>query len=230
MDEAVVIPTLIDEETIRRARETRFPSPVAPDRKKRSNPEKIAAIAEKFRDILEILGLDPSDESLQSTPYRVAKMYVDEVFTGLDPETFPKVSLLEDRFQTEERSNMVIFKVDFCSFCEHHFVPMNGTASIAYIPKGKLFGFAAIPRIVRFFAKRPQVQERLTAQIADALSILSGSNDVAVSLKAQHQCMVVRAPECENSYVVTNALLGAFDSDYALRREFLELHANEPRL
>ncbi|MEI8365457.1 MAG: GTP cyclohydrolase I FolE [Parachlamydiaceae bacterium] len=223
-------PPLVDEEIIERARNTRFPSPLVSHLEKLSNADKIAAIAEKFRDIMEILGLDVADESLQYTPHRVAKMYVEEVFSGLDPETFPKVCLFEDRFQEEPiagkpHSNMVFLKVNFNSFCEHHFVPMSGTASIAYIPNGKLFGFSTIPRIVRFFAKRPQVQERLTAQIADALSILSGSKDIAVSLHAQHQCMVIRATESENSYVVTNTLLGAFETDAALRKEFLEFFA-----
>lgn len=207
---------------VKEACKTRFPSPISQNAPSLSNHEKIAFIADKFREIMQVLGLDLSDDSLQHTPERVAKMYVEEIFSGLDPATFPEVSFFEDRFQHGERSNMVFVKVTFCSFCEHHFVPMNGTACVAYLPNGKLIGLSKIPRIVRFFAKRPQVQERLTAQIADALSILTGSEHVAASLCAEHQCMIARGIESENSHAITNVLRGKFDTDPALRKEFFD--------
>jgi GTP cyclohydrolase IA len=211
----------VDEVTLQRALTTRFPTPIASDADKYSKEEKIALIAEKFRDIMQILGLDTNDDSLQKTPYRVAKMYVEEVFSGLDPETFPRISFIEDRFQHSQRANMIFIKTDFYSFCEHHFVPMEGTASIAYIPNGKLIGFSKIPRIVRFFSKRPQVQERLTAQIADALSLLTGSEHVAVYMSARHHCMIARGVECENSHATTHVLRGDFENNPATRQEFL---------
>lgn len=202
---------------------TRFPSPITYTSTDLTNQEKIAFIAEKFRAIMEILGLDLTDDSLKHTPERVAKMYVEEVFSGLNPSNFPQVSFTEDRFQHGQRSNMVFVKVNFCSFCEHHFVPMSGTACVAYLPNGKLIGLSKIPRIVKFFAKRPQVQERLTAQIADAMSILTGSEDVAVSLWAEHQCMIARGIESENSHAITHVLRGKFENDSFLHKDFLEL-------
>lgn len=216
-------------EVIREACLTQFPSPVVQNIPSLSNHEKIALIADKFRDIMNILGLDLTDDSLQHTPERVAKMYVEEVFSGLDQANFPEISFIEDRFQHGQRSNMVFVKVDFCSFCEHHFVPMHGTACVAYLPNGKLIGLSKIPRIVRFFAKRPQVQERLTAQIADAMSILTGSEDVAASLWASHQCMIARGIESDNSYAVTNVLRGQFERDSALRKEFFDSFRNSQK-
>jgi GTP cyclohydrolase I len=213
---------LIDEVTLQRAVATRFPSPIAPDADKYTKQEKIALIAEKFRDIMEILGLDLADDSLQKTPYRVAKMYVEEIFSGLDPESFPRISFIEDRFQHGQRSNMVFVKVNFYSFCEHHFVPIEGTACVAYIPNGKLIGLSKIPRIVRFFARRPQVQERLTAQIADSISLLTDSEHIAVSLCAHHHCMTARGIESDNSHAITNVLRGDFDLDASLRKEFFD--------
>src|SRR5262249_24101403 len=157
-----------------------------------SNEEKIAYIATRFREIMEVLGLDLSDASLSRTPERVAKMYVNEIFSGLDPSQFPSISFIDDDYKHAGRSNMIFMKVNFCSFCEHHFVPMIGTAHVAYVPFRKLIGLSKIPRLVRFFANRPQVQERLTAQIADSLAILLETEDVAVSLKAEHYCIKAR--------------------------------------
>jgi GTP cyclohydrolase I len=216
----------IDENTLQKAIKTQFPSPILQS-KSLTNEEKEALIAEKFRDIMEILELDLSDDSLQHTPERVAKMYVEEVFSGLNPANFPPISFIEDRFQHGQRSNMVFVKVNFCSFCEHHFVPMHGSACVAYIPNGKLIGLSKIPQIVRFFAKRPQVQERLTAQIADALSILTNSEHVAASLFAEHQCMIARGIESDGSHAITNVLRGNFDSDFSLRHEFFDAVGKE---
>lgn len=199
---------------------TNFPSPVIPSNL--SKEEKIAYIAERFKQIMEVLGLDLSDDSLARTPQRIAKMYVNEIFSGLDTDTFPEINFFDDHFEHDGKSNTVFVKVSFCSFCEHHFVPMNGTVYVSYLPKGKLIGLSKIPRIVRFFAKRPQVQERLTAQIADSLSILCETEDVAVSISAEHYCVIARGIEDGDSHTITNCLRGEFDTNETMRREFFE--------
>jgi GTP cyclohydrolase I len=212
----------LTEITLQQAIKTRFPSPIKNEIHSLSKEEKIAKIKDKFHDIMEILGLDLTDESLARTPFRVAKMYVDEIFSGLDPSTFPEMSFVEDAYQQHtEPANMVFIKVEFCSFCEHHFIPMNGTAFIAYLPNGKLIGLSKIPRLVRFFARRPQLQERLTAQIADSLSTLLNTESVAVSLQAEHQCIKARGIECENSQTITNVLKGQF-ANHDLKTQFFE--------
>lgn len=202
---------------------TRFPSPMTCRHDKISEEEKIALIADKFEDIMDILGLDIKDESLSNTPRRVAKMYVKEVFSGLDINNFPDITFLENRYNASKyRSNIVFVKVNFTSFCEHHFVPMSGEAYIAYLPNKKLIGLSKIPRIVRYFSQRPQLQERLTAQIADSLSILLETEDVAVSLKAQHFCVTARGVEDSNGLASTNVFMGKFDSDLSIKEEFFD--------
>lgn len=201
---------------------TNFPSPILSNPSNLSENEKIDYIAVRMKEIMEVLNLDLSDESLTNTPYRIAKMYVKEIFSGLDYKQFPKVSFIKDQFHHEHQSHIVLVKVSFTSFCEHHFVPMNGTAYVAYLPKGKLIGLSKIPRIVRFFAKRPQVQERLTAQIADSISILLNTDDVAVSLTATHYCVVARGIEDGHSHTITNVLRGDFNDNEVIRKEFFE--------
>ncbi|MGE4573529.1 GTP cyclohydrolase I FolE [Parachlamydia sp.] len=212
----------VSQAVAKRAAITRYPSPIKAKKNPMSKQEKIAFIADKFRDIMLALDLDLTDGSLARTPERVARMYIEEVFSGLDLNEFPRVSFIEDQYQHDERANMVLVKVKFHSFCEHHFVPMFGTAHVAYIPNGKLIGLSKIPRIVRFFARRPQVQERLGAQIADSLCTLMDTQDVAVSISAQHFCVIARGIEDENSHTITNVLRGAFDTHEALRNEFFE--------
>lgn len=211
-----------EKDKVREAATTQFPYPFSKKPMTLSNEEKIEYIAVRFREIMQAIGLDTSDKSLERTPYRVAKMYVNEIFSGLDLEKFPPISFIDDDFAHDQKANMVFVKVNFNSFCEHHFVPMNGTAYVAYIPNGKLIGLSKIPRIVRFFACRPQVQERLTAQIADSLAILLDTEDVAVSLKAQHFCIIARGIEDTESHAITNVLRGNFDNDPSLRKEFFE--------
>lgn len=206
----------------RKAAITRFPTPMNKNAQPLSKEEKITLIKEKFTEIMDILGLDLEDDSLRKTPERIAKMYVEEIFSGLNEEIFPEVSFFEDRFQHDKHSNTVLVKMNFVSFCEHHFVPMNGTAYVSYIPNGKLIGLSKIPRIVRYFAKRPQVQERLTAQIADSLCLLLDTEDVAVTLAARHYCVIARGIEDENGHTVTNVLRGRFETDETVRREFFE--------
>ena len=201
---------------------THFPSPILKQKERRSNEEKKHLIAEHFRQIMEILGLDLTDDSLIKTPERIAKMYVEEIFSGLDEANFPSVSFFKDEMHHEHKPNIVFIKVGFTSFCEHHFVPMMGFAYVAYLPGEKLIGISKIPRVVRYFASRPQLQERLTAQIADSLAILLESNDIAISIHARHFCVMARGVQDENSEMISNVLRGQFSSNEQLRREFFE--------
>ncbi len=217
-DEEVGIPHTIPEAAIR----TQFRSPTAPQRLALTDEEKIEVIADRFRDIMEVLGLDLSDPSLAKTPYRVAKMYVQEAFSGLNPKNFPPITIIEDRYQHSERSNIVMVKATFCSFCEHHFVPIHGVAHVAYLPNRKLIGLSKITRIVRHFARRPQLQERLTAQIADSLAIILGTEHVAVSISATHDCVVARGIEDQASNALTQVFKGDFETDPTLREQFFQ--------
>lgn len=214
--------TKLDFNLIKSAFTTRFPTPMALDQPQMSQQEKIEFIASKFKEIMWALGLNLEDGSLADTPMRVAKMYVKEIFSGLDINNFPSVSFFEDPYQQNSHANMVLVKTYFHSYCEHHFIPMDGEAYVAYIPKGRLIGLSKIPRIVRFFARRPQVQERLGAQIADCLSLILDTEDVAVSLVLEHTCVAARGVEDTESHTVTNILRGRFDKDVPLRKEFFE--------
>lgn len=209
-------------ELISKAKKTSFPTPLSKDGPLFSSEERIDYIAERFREIMVALGLDIEDPSLSMTPYRVAKMYVNEIFSGLNDEAFPPIRFVENQFQHSDKGNMVFVKVNVNSFCEHHFVPFMGTAYIGYIPKDKVIGLSKIPRLVRFFALRPQLQERLTAQIADSLSTLLGTDSVAVSISAQHYCMISRGIEDAASWTTTNVLKGKFESDNEIREQFFE--------
>jgi GTP cyclohydrolase I len=199
---------------------TQFRSPTAPQPRALTDEQKIDIIADRFYDIMEVLGLDMNDPSLAKTPQRVARMYVLEAFSGLNPKNFPSISFVEDRYQHCERSNIVSIKANFCSFCEHHFVPIHGVAHVAYLPNGKLIGLSKITRIVRYFARRPQLQERLTAQIADSLCLLLETDHVAVSINASHDCMIARGIEDHASYASTQVLRGHFQTDAALQNQF----------
>jgi GTP cyclohydrolase IA len=159
---------------------------------------------------MQILGLDLSENPLC------------EIFSGLDEENFPEISFFHDEFHHEHHANMVFVKVGFTSFCEHHFVPMTGFAYVAYLPEDKLIGLSKIVRIVRYFARRPQLQERLTAQIADSLAILLETDHVAVSINARHYCVLARGIQDEHSHTITNVLRGQFNANPDLRREFFE--------
>jgi GTP cyclohydrolase I len=150
-----------------------------------------------MREVVETLGLDLSDDSLAETPHRIAKMYVREIFSGLDYSEFPKLSLIENKMGVNEM--VKVRDIELVSTCEHHFVTIDGTAKVAYIPKDKILGLSKINRLVRFFAKRPQVQERLTRQILVALQALLGTDDVAVSIDATHYCVKSRGVMDSNS-------------------------------
>lgn len=208
-------------ELVERAAISDHPSPLKKN-VEMTHKQKIAFIAERFGEVMEVLGLDLSDPSLARTPLRVAKMYLEEIFSGLDPENFPPITLLPSHQKKGSASSAVFVKSTFTSFCEHHFVPMQGVAYVAYCPNETLIGLSKIPRIVNYFARRPQLQERLTAQIADALATLLQTDEVAVSITAQHFCVVARGIENSESHATTTALRGRFESEEALRREFFE--------
>ncbi len=184
-----------------------------------SRDEKYARIKQAFTDITRTLGLDLRDDSLCETPHRIAKMYVDEIFSGLDYSKFPKISVIDNKMQVEEM--VCIDDIDLVSTCEHHFVTIDGSARVAYIPSNKIIGLSKINRIVRFFAQRPQVQERLTQQVLVALQTLLQTEDVAVTINAVHYCVKSRGVMDTNSQTRTTALGGAFKSDPSTRAEFL---------
>lgn len=184
-----------------------------------SRDEKFEIIKDAFVDITSALGLDLTDDSLCETPQRIAKMYVDEVFSGLDYGTFPKISVIDNKMQVEEMVR--VDDIDLTSTCEHHFVTIDGSARVAYIPKDKVIGLSKINRVVRFFAQRPQVQERLTQQVLVALQTLLETDDVAVSMDAVHYCVKSRGVMDSNSRTRTTALGGAFKHDASTRAEFL---------
>lgn len=184
-----------------------------------SDAEKIDQIADKFRDIMDILGLDLDNDSLQNTPKRVAKMYVQELFKGLRTDHFPKITVIENEMLYDQ---MVLVKdIGIISLCEHHFVTIHGKAHIAYIPSQGVIGLSKINRIAEYFARRPQVQERLTKQIADALCHILKTEDVAVYIEAKHYCVISRGVEDANSQTITSDLRGAFKTNAATRAEFL---------
>lgn len=180
--------------------------------------EKKEKIEQHMREILNLLGLDLTDDSLEETPQRIAKMYVDEIFSGLDYANFPKITVIENKMKVSE---MVKVKdITLTSTCEHHLVTIDGTAAVAYIPRGKIIGLSKINRIVRFFAQRPQVQERMTQQILVALQTLLESDDVAVTIDATHYCVKSRGVMDATSVTTTTALGGIFKSN-PTRAEFL---------
>lgn len=180
---------------------------------------KVELIEEKFRDIMTILGLDLNDDSLKGTPHRVAKMYVKEIFSGLNPANQPKIALFENKYQYNE---MLVEKdITFFSNCEHHFVPIMGKAHVAYISNGKVIGLSKINRIVQYFSKRPQVQERLTIQIANYLKEALQTEDVAVVIDASHLCVSSRGIQDITSSTVTSSYHGKFKEDQT-RNEFLK--------
>jgi len=182
---------------------------------------KIEVIETHFSQIMRVLGLDLDDDSLIDTPKRVAKMYVNEIFWGLDYEAFPKCTTVDNKMKYNE---MVVERnVNVQSNCEHHFVVIDGLATVAYVPKDKVLGLSKINRIVEYFSKRPQIQERLTEQIYHALQFILETDNVAVMIDAQHYCVKSRGVEDAGSSTVTSKLGGGFKTDPALRNEFLSI-------
>jgi GTP cyclohydrolase IA len=183
--------------------------------------EKIDVIEAHFNGIMRALGLDLEDDSLMDTPKRVAKMYVNEIFWGLDYDAFPKCTTVANKMNYDE---MVVERnVNVQSNCEHHFVIIDGLATVAYVPNEKVLGLSKINRIVEYFAKRPQIQERLTEQVFHALCFILETDNVAVMIDAQHYCVKSRGVEDTGSSTVTTKLGGGFKTDAAARAEFLSI-------
>ncbi len=184
-----------------------------------SNERKVKEIEVHFAKIMTILGLDLKDDSLSETPHRMAKMYVNELFSGLDNANFPKITTIENKMKYDQM--IVIQDIEVMSCCEHHFQPIQGLASIAYIPNRKVIGLSKINRVVQFFARRPQVQERMTKQIADCLQLVLETDHVAVHVNAKHFCVIARGIQDSHSSTVTSDLRGHFKSKDETRKEFL---------
>jgi GTP cyclohydrolase IA len=183
--------------------------------------EKIEKIESHFNSIMQTLGLDMSDDSLLETPKRVAKMYVNEIFWGLDYEAFPKCTTVDNKMKYNE---MVVERnVSVQSNCEHHFIVIDGLATVAYVPKDRVLGLSKINRIVEYFSKRPQIQERLTEQIFHTLQYILDTEDVAVMIDAQHYCVKSRGVEDTGSSTVTTRLGGGFKTDPEVRNEFYQI-------
>jgi len=183
--------------------------------------DKIELIEKDFKHIMEVLGLDLDDDSLRDTPKRVAKMYVNEIFWGLDYEAFPKCTTVDNKMKYDE---MVVERnVSVQSNCEHHFVVIDGLATVGYIPKQKVLGLSKINRIVEYFSKRPQIQERLTEQVYHALQYILETDDIGVVINAQHYCVKSRGVEDTGSSTVTSRLGGVFRSDPSVRTEFMNI-------
>ena len=198
---------------------TSWETPLRPDAFDMDDEEKIALIAYHFKEIMNVMGLDLTDDSLKGTPLRVGKMYVKEIFRGLNPDNKPEIALFENKYgyrQMLVEKNIVLY-----SNCEHHFVPIIGKAHIGYVSNGKVIGLSKLNRIVQYYAQRPQVQERLTRQISEELKTILGTEDVAVVIDAVHLCVASRGIKDVNSSTVTAEYSGVF-LDQAKRDEFLK--------
>lgn len=194
-------------------------TPLREDAFELSDEEKIKKIEFHFKEILETLGLDLKDDSLQGTPKRVAKMYVKELFAGLNPKNEPAVTLFDNKF---DYSEMLIEKdINFYTNCEHHFVPIFGKAHVAYYNSGKVIGLSKLNRIVQYYAKRPQIQERLTIQIGKHLQSVLDTEDVAVFIDAKHLCVASRGIKDDSSSTITSFYGGKFENK-STREEFLK--------
>lgn len=197
---------------------TSVETPMRPDAFDKTDEQKIEEIEVHFRNIMETLGLDLTDDSLNGTPYRVAKMYVKEIFSGLNPANKPDVKLFDNKYKYKE---MLVEKdITFYSNCEHHFVPIIGKVHVAYVSNGKVIGLSKLNRLVRYYAQRPQVQERLTIQISEAIQEAVQSRDVAVVVEAAHLCVSSRGIQDITSSTVTSAYTGVFELE-AKKNEFL---------
>ena len=196
-------------------------TPMIIDQVQKKADGKIKKIEKLMTSVLEEIGMDLSDDSLIETPKRVAKMYVNELFWGLDPSKFPKCTTIENKMGYDE---MVLEKnINLMSNCEHHLVTIDAKAHVAYIPKDVVLGLSKLNRICEYFAKRPQVQERIAEQIFYALEHILGTSDIAVVIEGTHYCVKSRGVEDASSYTITSKLGGKFKADSALRAEFMAL-------
>ena len=195
-------------------------TPLREDAFEMNDELKIQLIQKHFKDIMHIMGLDLSDDSLKETPHRVAKMFVKEIFSGLNPANKPEITLFQNKYKYNE---MLIEKnITLYSYCEHHFVPIVGKVHVAYISNGNVIGLSKINRLVQYYAKRPQVQERLTNQIAEGLKEALQTNDVAIVIDAVHLCVTSRGINDTNSSTVTTYYSGKFNGE-TKKAEFLSL-------
>ncbi len=201
-----------------------FETPLRPDAFEMDDDLKMELISKHFREIMQILGLDLTDDSLKGTPNRVAKMYVKEIFSGLNPKNKPHAKLFENKYGYDQM--LVERDITFYSCCEHHFVPIYGKAHVAYISSGKVIGLSKINRIVQYYAKRPQVQERMTVQIANELKTALNTEHVGVVLDAVHMCVSSRGVGDTNSRTGTAHFSGKF-LDEVTKKEFLN-YINTP--
>jgi GTP cyclohydrolase I len=204
---------------------TNLDTPLRRDAFDLSDDEKIEQIQDHFKDIMDILGLDLRDDSLKGTPYRVAKMYVKEIFSGLNPQNKPKIALFDNKYKYSEM--LVEKNIVLQSTCEHHFLPIYGKAHVAYIANERVIGLSKINRIVQHYAKRPQVQERLNIQILEELKSALNTEDVAVYIDAKHMCVSTRGIKDNSSSTITTAYSGKFN-EKATRKEFLSaIHSKQ---
>ncbi len=185
-----------------------------------SADKKIEIIAGHFQGIMETLGLDLKNDSLKESPKRIARMYVNEIFSGLNPEFFPKMTVIENEMQYDQM--VLVQDINVLSVCEHHFQTIHGLATVAYIPNKKVVGLSKINRVVQFFSRRPQVQERLTKQIADCLQYVLETEHVGVHINAKHYCVIARGVQDAHSSTSTSDLRGHFKTKHETRIEFLK--------
>lgn len=218
-DQKIELSHLIIEEMGDEHKASSVDTPLRSDAFDKTEEEKIAAIEPHFKAIMEILGMDLNDDSLRGTPLRVAKMYVKELFQGLNPANMPSMTLFENKFQYNEM--LVEKNINFYTNCEHHFVPFFGKAHVAYISSGKVIGLSKLNRLVEYFSKRPQVQERLTMQIGKALQTVLQTQDVAVMMDAKHLCVSSRGVKDDSSNTITSFFGGKFQ-DEKTKLEFLK--------
>ena len=218
-DEKIELSHLIIEEMGDEHKASSVETPLRSDAFDKTEEEKIALIEPHFKAIMEILGMDLRDDSLRGTPLRVAKMYVKELFQGLNPANMPSMTLFENKFQYNEM--LVEKNINFYTNCEHHFVPFFGKAHVAYISSGKVIGLSKLNRLVEYFSKRPQVQERLTMQIGKALQTVLQTQDVAVMMDAKHLCVSSRGVKDDSSNTITSFFGGKFQ-DEKTKLEFLK--------
>jgi GTP cyclohydrolase I len=218
-DEHIDLSNLLIEEMGDEHKASSVDTPLRADAFDATDEEKIAAIAPHFKAIMEILGMDLRDDSLRGTPLRVAKMYVKELFQGLNPANMPSMTLFENKFQYNEM--LVEKNINFYTNCEHHFVPFFGKAHVAYISSGKVIGLSKLNRLVEYFSKRPQVQERLTMQIGKALQTVLQTQDVAVMMDAKHLCVSSRGVKDDSSNTITSFFGGKFQEEKR-KMEFLK--------
>ena len=193
---------------------TGLETPMKPDAFAISDDEKKERISDLFAEIMDVMGLDLTDDSLKGTPKRVAKMYIEEIFSGLNPENKPKIALFDNKYRYNQM--LVEKNITFYSNCEHHFVPIIGKAHIAYVSSGKVIGLSKLNRIVQYYAKRPQVQERLTNQIAMELKNILNTEDIAVIIDAKHLCVASRGVQDDTSATATSYYSGEVNQPHKI--------------